>query len=196
MNTFAKLVSRRAAPRSPVRPARNIFRASRAASLLGSLLVTVSALAAQTTGVVGVNDLSMMLPPSYTSVGSGTVSCSTFVTTGAIGPNPVTFQVTSSTATAAFLLVSPLGCVPAFFPFLPSATPACAGPLAGTPFTNRWLSLVVGGPFPLVIPSVPGTIGYWNFNLTWPIAPIYVQALLMDPCAPGGFKFSQAMGFQ
>lgn len=161
------------------------------------LLLTGGALAAQTTGVPGVNDLTMNLPPSYVSVGSGTSSCTTFVTTGAVGTNPVTFRLNASTTTtAAFLLISPLGCVPNYFPFLPSATPACGGPLAGTPFTNRWLSLVAGGPFPLVVPSVPGTIGYWTFNLTWPIPPIYVQALLIDACAPASFKFSQAMGFQ
>lgn len=166
------------------------------AKLASTLLLCTSGALAQTTGVPGVNDLTMSLPPSFVSTGSGTVSCSTFVTTGAVGANPVTFRVNSLTATSAFLLVSPIGCIPNYFPFLPAATPACGGPLAGTPFTNRWLSVVAGGPFPLIVPSVPGTIGYWNFTLTWPIPPLYVQALLFDPCSPGGFKFSQAMGFQ
>ncbi len=163
--------------------------------LAASVLFTAITLAAQTTGVVGVNDLTMKLPPSYVSTGSGTVSCSTFVTTGAVGPNPVFFSVDAPTATAAFLFVSPLGCIPAYVPFLPAAPVGCAGPLAGTPLTNLWYSLVVGGPFPILLPSVPGTIGYWTFNLTWPIPPLYVQAVMIDTCSPTTFKFSQAMGF-
>lgn len=163
--------------------------------IVSCLTLLASTLAAQTTGVVGVNNLTMSLPPSYVATGGGTVSCSTFVTTGAIGINPVMFRLDAPTATSAFLLVSPLGCIPNYFPFLPTATAACAGPAAGTPLTNLWLSLVVGGPFPLLIPSVPGTIGYWNFNLTWPIPSLHVQALIFDACSPTTFKFSQAMGF-
>lgn len=163
-----------------------------------ALLLAIAALPAQTTGVVGVNDLTMMLPPSYVPAGSGTVSCTTFVTTGATGTNVVAFGLDAPGATAAFLLVSPLGCIPNYFPFMPSALPTCAGPAAGSPLTNLWLSLVAGGPFPMAIPGVINSAGWtrWNFTLGWPIPPLYFQGLLIDPCSPTLFKFSQAMGFQ
>lgn len=163
-------------------------------------LATVLALAApaQTTGVPGVNNLQMMLPPSYVPAGGSTVSCTTFVTTGATGLNVVAFQLDAPTATAVVLLISPLGCTQQYFPFLPSAAAGCAGPPAGTPLTNLWLSLVAGGPWPLAIPTIsppPGPFR-WNFNLSWPIPPVWIQGLMLDPCAPPGLKFSQAMGFQ
>ncbi len=163
-----------------------------------TLMLAAGTLAAQTTGVVGVNNLTMMLPPGYAPTGGGTVSCSTFVTTGAVGTNVVAFSLDAPTATATWLLVSPLGCTPAYFPFLPTATPACAGPAAGTPLTNLWLSLVVGGGFPLTIPGQPNAAGMtrWNFNVTWPIPPVWFQGLMLDACSPTTFKFSQAMGFQ
>ncbi|MEZ5966700.1 MAG: hypothetical protein R3F56_22875 [Planctomycetota bacterium] len=163
-----------------------------------ALLLAVSGLPAQTTGVAGVNDLTMMLPPGYLPTGSGTVSCSTFVTTGATGTNVVAFSLDAPTASATFLLISPLGCVPQYFPFLPSAAPTCAGPAAGTPLTNLWLSLVAGGPFPLAVPGIINSAGMtrWNFSLGWPIPPLYVQGLMLDFCSPTTFKFSQAMGFQ
>jgi len=171
---------------------------NRISTALATLLLTASAAIAQSTGVVGVNDLTMMLPPSYAPTGSGTVSCSTFITTGATGTNVVAFSLDAPTATATFLLISPLGCIPQYFPFLPSATPGCAGPAAGTPFTNLWLSLVAGGPFPLAVPGIINSAGMtrWNFPLTWPIPPLYVQGLMIDTCSPTNFKFSQAMGFQ
>lgn len=166
--------------------------------LRAGILLAASALSAQTTGVVGVNNLQMLLPPAYVPTGGSTVSCSTFVTTGATGANAVGFMLDSPTATSTFLLISPLGCVPTFFPFLPSAAATCAGPAAGAPLTNLWLSLVAGGPFPLIVPGQINSAGFtrWNFNLTWPIAPLYVQALMIDFCSPTTFKFSQAMGFQ
>lgn len=156
------------------------------------LLLTVSALSAQTTGVVGINNLQMLLPPAYVPTGGSTVSCSTFVTTGAAGTNSVGFFVDAPAATATILLISPLGCVPNFFPFLPTSTAACGGPLAGAPLTNLWLSVVAGGPWPIFV------LGQrrWSFNLTWPIPPIYIQCLLLNPCSPTSFTFSQAMGFQ
>jgi hypothetical protein len=166
--------------------------------LAGALLLGAAALPAQTTGVVGVNDLTMILPPVYIPVGSGTVSCSTFVTTGAVGTNVVAFALDAPTATTSLLLVSPISCVPQFFPFLPTAPAACAGPAAGTPVTNLWLSLGVGGPFPLPIPGItsPAGITRWNFNITWPIPPLWFQGFMLDACSPTTFKFSQAMGFQ
>jgi hypothetical protein len=165
---------------------------------LAAALFAAHAAPAQTTGVAGVNNLTMMLPPTYTPAGGGTVSCTTFVTTGAAGTNVVAFSLDAPTAGAAWLLISPLGCVPQFFPFLPTAAAGCAGPPAGTPLTNLWLSLVVGGPWPLPLLSIsppPGPFR-WNFNLTWPIPPVYVQGFMLDLCSPTGFKFSQAMGFQ
>ena len=156
------------------------------------------ALAGQTTGVPSVNNLVMFLPPAYTATGGATVSCSTFVTTGATGANAVGFMLDSPGATVTFLLLSPLGCIPAYFPWTPSAALACAGPPAGSPLTNLWLSVVAGGPFPIAVAGQINSAGFtrWNFNLTWAIPPIYVQGLMIDPCSPTGFKFSQAMGFQ
>ena len=167
-------------------------------SLATASLLLGFALPAQTTGVVGVNDLQMLLPPTYVPTGSGTVSCSTFVTTGAVGTNSVGFLLNAPGATSVWLLVSPLGCVPNYFPFLPSATAGCAGPPAGTPLTNLWLSLVAGGPWPFAIPGqvVLGALSRWSFTLTWPIPPLYFQGFMLDPCSPTTFKFSQAMGFQ
>ena len=166
--------------------------------ITAGLLLAAATLPAQTTGVPGVNNLQMMLPPGYVPAGGSTVSCSTFVTTGAVGTNVVAFSLDCPTATAAVLLVSPLGCVPNFFPFLPTSGPACAGPAAGAPLTNLWLSLVVGGPWPVPIFGQINSAGQarWNFNLTWPIPPLYFQGFMLDTCSPTGFKFSQAMGFQ
>lgn len=164
------------------------------------LLLATSALGAQTTGVPFVNDLQMRLPPTYVPVGSGTVSCSTFVSTGATGTNTVAFDIThSATVTAASLCITVLGCTPCGFPFAPGATAACAGPNGTcTPLTNLWLSLNIGGPWPICAPGLVNPTGMvrWNFPLTWPIPNIHVQAAMLDPCSvPWGFKFSQAMGF-
>jgi len=163
-----------------------------------SLLFATTALVAQTTGVAGVNDLTMLLPPTYLPVGNGTTSCSTFVTTGATGVNTVAFSLSHSpSTTAAVLLISPLGCIPQNIWWLPVQTPACAGPAAGTPNTNLWLSLVIGGGWPISAPGIVNTTNMvrWNFPLTWPIPSIYVQAVMLDTCSTTTFKFSQAMGF-
>lgn len=177
---------------------RRFVTSSALARAFGASLLLLSSLDAQTTGVPAVNDLTMMLPPSYSPVGSGTVSCSTFVTTGASGTNVVAFNLDAPGATAAWLMVSPLGCIAQNFAFTPTATPACAGPPAGVPLTNLWLSLGFGGPFPVLVPGIVNSTGMtrWNFSITWPIAPIWVQCLMLDPCSPTTFKFSQAMGFQ
>jgi hypothetical protein len=162
------------------------------------LLSVSGALLAQTTGVAGVNDLTMWLPPAYAPTGNGTVSCSTFVSTGATGTNTVAISLSHSpSTTAAVLLISPLGCVPQNLPFLPVQAAACAGPSAGTPNTNLWLSLVIGGGWPISAPGIvnPSNMVRWNFPLTWPIPSIYVQAVMLDTCSTLTFKFSQAMGF-
>lgn len=166
--------------------------------LAAAALAATASLSAQTTGVPFVNDLTMILPPAYVPTGSGTVSCATSVTTGATGTNVVAFSLSHSpSTTAAWLLISPLGCVPQYLPFMPAAAPACAGPLAGTPLTNVWLSLVAGGGWPISAPGIVNSsnIVRWNFPLTWPIPSISVQGLMLDSCAPLSFKFSQAMTF-
>ncbi len=181
---------------SPKREPMNLLRKNLLRNAAAALLFAAAPLSAQTTGVPGINNLQMMLPPGYLPTGGSTVSCSTFVTTGATGTNVVAFQLDAVGATGAMLLVSPLGCNPTYWPFFPTAAPACAGPLGGP--TNLWLSLVAGGPFPIMIAGQINSAGMarWNFNLTWPIPPLYFQGLMIDLCSPTGFKFSQAMGFQ
>jgi hypothetical protein len=162
--------------------------------LLGLLLV--SALRGQTTGVVGVNDLTAYFPPGFTTAGSATTSCNSL---GFVGGAPFTaffLHDAGVTATTSVLMLSFWGCTGAGLGLTPSAAAGCAGPLAGLPLTNLWFSL------PLAPPPIPwtglGTVsGYTRFALPVPPGPgtVWLQAVAIDPCSPYGFKFSQAHDF-
>ena len=149
---------------------------------------------AQTTGVPGVNDLEVRLPVAYVPQGSGATSCNNLgFYPGA--PFPVFYDLSSGGFPNA-LLFGLAGCTSPGIPFLPAAAPGCAGPLAGAPLTNIWLSLVVP-PAPLAVPGNPNAAGISRWNFTVPAGPftLWAQAIILDPCAPPGFKFSQAQGF-
>lgn len=159
-------------------------------------LLLAAAPAAQTTGVVGVNDLTAYFPPGFVTMGSGATSCNSL---GFIPGAPFTaffLHDGGPTTTTAFLMLGFSGCTGAGLGLTPSATAACAGPLAGIPLTNLWFSL------PLVPPPTPwfslGTVGgYTRFSIAVPPGPgtVWMQAVALDPCSPWGFKFSQAHDF-
>lgn len=158
-----------------------------------------AALSAQTTGVAGVNDLDVRLPPSYVPLGNGTTSCNFVGLAVAVAPYTIAYDLLSPGASATFLALGMGGCTPALLPFTPTATPACAGPLAGTPFTNLWFSINFSGPWPIFVPGILSTTGMsrWNFTIpSAPTQPIWAQGIMLDTCSPTGFKFSQAIGFQ
>ncbi len=163
--------------------------------LLLATVLSCSVLSAQTTGVPGVNDLRMLLPPTYLPQGSGATSCNNL---GFIpgAPFVAAYDLTVGTGTAAILLLDFVSCTPAGLGLSPSAAPACAGPLAGTPLTNLWYSLNLT-PAPIPVPGFINTTGMarWNFNI--PAGPgfVWAQAFILDACSPWGFKFSQAHGF-
>lgn len=167
--------------------------------LATAALVLCGFAAAQTTGVVGANDLAVRIPPTYVPMGSGTTSCNFVGLAVATPPYVVAYDTAAPSATAVFLALGMGGCTPNLLPFTPTATPACAGPLAGAPFTNLWFSINFSGPWPIFVPGILGTTGMarWNFTIpSAPSAPIWAQAIYLDTCSPTGFKFSQALGFQ
>ena len=158
--------------------------------------ISFSLATAQTTGVPNVNDLTVRLPPTFTPQGSGAMSCN--LLPGTYGPTPfvAAYELSATPGMPTMLLLSLGTCTPAFFPF-PTGTVGCAGPLAGTPPSNIWLSLVPIGPFPITVPGIPSTTGMtrWNFTIPGGAGTLWTQAMIFDPCAPWGFKFSQAQGF-
>lgn len=164
-------------------------------ALLG-LLLSVPVVA-QTTGVPFTNDLEISLPPLYIPQGSGVTSCTAPSNMGFIpgAPFVVAYQSTSVSSTAAILLLDFFTpCQSPGFPFTPTATVACAGPIAGG--TNLWYALGFS-PFPVTVLGITNTTGRtrWNFNV--PVGPgqCWAQVLFLDLCSPATFKFSQALGF-
>lgn len=159
-------------------------------------LLFLSAPRSQTTGVPGVNDLVATFPPAFLPMGSGATSCNSL---GFIGGAPFTaFFVHDGgpSSTNAVLMLSFWGCTGAGFGFTPSAGPACAGPLAGLPFTNLWFSLPFSPP-PIPWTSLGTVGGFTRFALPVPAGPgtVWLQSIAIDPCSPYGFKFSQAHDF-
>ena len=130
---------------------------------------------------------------------SATASCNFVGFAVATAPYVVAYEIAAPGATATFLALGIAGCTPAGLPFGPPAAPVgCAGPLAGTPFTNLWFSLNFAGPWPIFVPGITSTTGFTRFNFTIPSAPsvpIWAQAVMLDTCSPYGIKFSQALGF-
>ncbi len=162
---------------------------------LACLLLATTA-TTQTTGVVGVNDLTAYFPPTFATMGSGATSCNSL---GFIPGAPFTasFQHDGGAGTTgAILMLSFWGCTGPGLGLTPSASPACAGPLAGAPLTNLWWSLA------MTPPAMPwfslGTVsGYTRFQIPVPAGPgtVWIQAVAFDACSPWGIKFSQAHDF-
>ena len=163
-----------------------------------AILLLTSTAFAQTTGVPGINDLTVMKPPTFTPQGSGATSC-TLVPGSPTAPFTVAYVLngTPGMPNALLLNLSPPGpgCVPQYLPF-PAAPVSCAGPVNNG--TNIWLSLQIQGPWPIWVWGTPNTAGFtrWNFNVNLP-GPntLWAQSVIFDTCAPWGFKFSQALGF-
>ena len=170
-----------------------------ALKLVSAACALATCLAAQTTGVVGVNDLDIRLPPTFAPLGNGTTSCTFVGVASGTTPYSIFYDYIAPGATATTLALGMGGCTPALFPFLPAAGLACAGPLAGSPLTNIWFSINISGPWPIFVPGNLASNGStrWNFSLpSNPSQPIWAQAIALDLCSPTGFKFSQALGFQ
>lgn len=165
-------------------------------ALLGAIAVPLSA---QTTGVPTFNDLVVRVPPTYLALGSATTSCNFVGVCSGTTPYTIAYQYDALGSTAVTLALGMGGCTPALFPFTPTATPGCAGALAGSPLTNLWFSVNIVGPWPIFVPGILSTTGSsrWNFTIPGnPSQPIWAQAIALDTCSPTGFKFSQALGFQ
>lgn len=162
---------------------------------------------AQTTGVVGVNNLQVAMPPSLPfPVGSnpinggGQTSCFNTGLHSPVNAGWLHYQlsVTPST-TGAILVLGFCNCGgTSNIPFFPTQTVACAGPITGG--TNLWLSIDVS---PGCFATASGFASPGFFNWRFPIAPgtplgltVWAQALIFDPpCVTGWpFKFSQAVG--
>jgi hypothetical protein len=181
--------------------------------LLFLATATATATAQVTTGVFGVNDLQVAMPPSLPfPVGSNPLNGSTQSScffAGVHSPANVgtlSYQANvSPSATGALLILSWCGCsATSGIPFFPTQTAACNGPIAGG--TNLWLGVIISpGCFGTAtpIPSTPGIFN-WRFQIPpfTPFSfPIWAQAPVFDPpCVPGGsiwpFKFTQAIGIQ
>lgn len=167
-------------------------------SLVTALLPLFSSLlGAQTTGTPA-NNLDVRLPPTYVPLGASTTSCNFVGLAVATPPYTIAYDAIAPGATNVFLALGMGGCTPAGLPFLPTAAPACAGPLAGAPLTNLWFSLNFSGPWPIFVAGAINSAGMarWNFTIpSAPTQPIWAQAIFFDTCSPTGFKFSQALGF-
>jgi hypothetical protein len=162
--------------------------------------VLATSIAAQTTGVPGINDLDL------NGFGAGTTSCSTICY-----PNGnVSLNYTASVPPGAFVLV--------FFTFCPclpcqlaAPTNACLPPIPPTACgpSNQSLDLNINAACgPLVsLPMSINTAGVLGLSINIPpfVGPpcsnavLTAQAVVLDPCglglfaAPGPFVFTQAI---
>ncbi len=155
-----------------------------------AFLLTAAAALAQTTGVPGMNDLTV------NTMGSGTTSCTTFCFPN--GGLTLNFQVSAPPGASAIALFSFCPCTTctlpgptnSCFPTIPSTacgsstnqsldldiTAACGG-LISVPMTNT--AGVVGLSMSLNIPTFLG--------LPCTNATLAVQAVVIDPCGQGLF---------
>ncbi|MBI5852863.1 MAG: hypothetical protein HZB39_17770 [Planctomycetes bacterium] len=141
---------------------------------------------AQTTGVVGVNDLTI------NTLGTSTTSCN------ALGliltqPGALTFDLACPPGTIGIIAIG-IGCAGGcgglpFFPTAPCAGgPACLG-------TNLWWS--IGIPiFTVVVPSNSAGIAQLVIPMVGnPAGCASAQGANFDPCSTAGILFSQAHTF-
>ena len=166
-------------------------------NLLGVLL-TASAAIAQTTGVPGLNDLTVNL------LGSGSTSCSPFCFPG--GNVTINLDLSAPAGSSAFLLLSFCRCLPCQ---LTGPTNSCLPPIPLTACggSNQSLDLDMSLPCGIaaVVPFALTTAG--TLSLQVPIPPIVgfpcstalsVQAVVIDTCGlglfamPGPFVLSQS----
>ena len=170
---------------------------SRFLFFVAALWFAVSQPCAQTTGVPLVNDLRILLPPTYVPAGSGTTSCGPGTNQGFIpgAPFVVAYDVNAVGSTGAILLLDFFNpCSSPGFPFFPAQLPTCAGPVTGG--TNLWYALGFT-PVPVPVPGITGTTGItrWNFNVPLGPGTVWAQCVILDACSSLSFKFSQALGF-
>jgi hypothetical protein len=150
-----------------------------------------------TTGVPFVNDLRVLLPPTYLPQGSGATSCTPASNLGFIpgAPFVVAYDLSTTTATGAILLLDFFNpCNSPGINFGPAQPVGCAGPVAGG--TNLWFALSFS-PMPVPVPGLTNSAGYtrWNFNVPPGPGQVWAQAFILDACSGTSFKFSQALGF-
>lgn len=168
-------------------------------TFLLSCLLSGSAVA-QTTGVPGINDLTLNF-----TFGSGMTSCAT--TCFPNGNVVLTYTVSVGTGAIPFLMLNLCPCQPCSLtaplnfcaPTIPAT--ACGG-------SNQSLDLDVSAACPILfLPVGPTTTGVVGVSITVPPIPgppctnmaLSAQALILDLCgagltvAPGPFVFSQAI---
>ncbi len=158
----------------------------RSLATLVVLTVIAGILPAQTTGVVGVNDLTI------NTLGTTTTSCNPL---GLIltQPGALTFDLSCPPGTIGIVAIG-IGCAGGCggFPFFPTAPcaggPACAG-------TNLWWS--IGTPIlTVVVPSNAAGIAQLVVPMvSVPAGCASAQGANFDPCSTAGILFSQAHTF-
>lgn len=168
-------------------------------SLLVGLLLGTS-LVAQTTGVPGINDLTV------NGFGSGATSCATIC----YANGNVTLNYTASVPTGAFVLVFFTFC-PCNVCTLPGPSNTCSPAIPATACggSNQSLDLDLNaacGPL-LSLPMSINTAGVFGLSISIPPftglpcsnAVLTAQAVVIDPCGsglfavPGPFVFTQAI---
>jgi hypothetical protein len=176
------------------------------ALLLLPLLLTAG-ISAQTIGVSGVNDLEVILAPSVPlPAGSSTTSC--FVIPGGnhscINAGVLQYRVSANATSVASLLFLSL-CSPCGgannipFAFAPCSGGAGGFCTAGNPGTNRCFSLNLGVGCSFNAWMISAGAGFHHLRIPIPPATcfgntVWAQAVIVDPCAPGGFHLTQALG--
>jgi hypothetical protein len=171
-------------------------------SLLAFALLSSAALA-QTTGVPGINDLTV----NWT--GSGSTSCTSMCFPN--GNTTIAFDVSMPTGAIAILAFNFCGCAPCS---LPGPSNACAPAIPATACggSNQSLDISVNaacGPI-VFIPVATSTAGTVGATITIPPIPgppcasavLGVQGIVIDPCGlgvfavPGPFVLTQAYTLQ
>ncbi|HEX6813082.1 MAG TPA: hypothetical protein VF384_15770 [Planctomycetota bacterium] len=165
-----------------------------------ALVLGVASALAQTTGVPGINDLTI------DGLGSGTTSCSTRCFPN--DPVAVNLRVTAPPGSLVLALFSFCPCLPCS---VPGFSNACVPPIPGTACggSNQSLDLDLGAGCGIAMTSlmVPDSAGVPSLSVPIPtlIGPqcatalLSVQGVVIDPCGygllpiPGPFVFTQAV---
>lgn len=163
-----------------------------------AVLLTAGAAIAQTTGVPGLNDLTVNL------MGSGSTSCSPFCFPG--GNVTIALDLSAPPGASGFLLLSFCRCLPCQLN-APTNTCAPAIPLTACGGSNQSLDLDMSLPCGIaaVVPFAVTTAGTLQLLVPIPTivgfpctTPLSVQAVVVDPCGlglfamPGPYVLSQS----
>lgn len=164
-----------------------------------SACILVGAAVAQTTGVPGINDLTM------NGFGSGMTSCA--VTCVPNGNTVLNYTVSVAPGAIPFVIFNLCPCLPCS---LTAPTNFCAPPIPPSACggSNQSFDLDINAACPLILmPVGPTTTGVVGVSITVPPIPgppctnlaLSAQAMILDLCgagltvAPGPFVFSQAI---